>query len=194
MSVSSYFHQSPEKIRQEQLWLVEAQQNPEKFAPLYTKYYSPILRYIKQRTENPEAALDIASQVFIKALNHLDSYEFRGVPFGAWLYRIAKSELNQTYRDESVMKKVSIENVQLPISLQTPFEFVEQDLDLKLLQNCIKNLKPKQLILIEMRFFSKMSFKEMSEELGITETNAKVKTFRVVGILREELLSKRIAA
>ena len=102
MAINVNFHQSPQLLQEEQVWVMQAKADPARFEPLYRKYYDSILRYLKQRIEDPEQAHDIASQVFIKAIKNLSKYEDRGVPFGSWLYRIAKSELYQSYREMSV--------------------------------------------------------------------------------------------
>src|SRR6218665_1559553 len=148
MSVSSYFHQTPELLRQEQLWVTQAKANPTKFEPLYRKYYSPILRYLQQRVEDPESAFDIASQVFIKALKNLHTYENRGVPFGSWLYRIAKSELYQQFREKQSSKLVRMENVQIAHVDEFFYEIAEKEQNKATLLLALNTLKPDQLQLI----------------------------------------------
>ncbi len=184
MSVNPYFHQTQEHLCQEQLWVTQAKANPKHFEPLYRKYYQPILRYLQQRVEDPEVAFDIASQVFIKALKNLDKFEFRGVPFGSWLYRIAKSELYQSFREKKSAKEVRIDGMQIATVDELFFELAEQEANRSRLLKALQSLKPDQLKLIEMRFFEQLSFKEMGELLNYTENNAKVKTFRAVEKLR----------
>jgi RNA polymerase sigma-70 factor, ECF subfamily len=194
MSVNPYFHQTPDLLRQEELWVTQAKSDPTKFEPLYRKYYSPILRYLQQRVDDPEAAFDIASQVFIKAMKNLESYEFRGVPFGSWLYRIAKSELYQQFREKQASKLVRLDNIQVASFDDLFFDGDEAEMNRSRLLKALQFLKPDQLKLIEMRFFEQLSFKEMGEQLGLTENNAKVKTFRAVEKLRIYFLKKKFAA
>lgn len=194
MSVSPYFHQTPDVLRQEQLWVTQAKSDPTKFEPLYRKYYSPILRYLQQRVDDQEVAYDIASQVFIKAMKHIVNYEDRGVPFGSWLYRIAKSELYQQFREKQASKLVRIDAIQVASFDEVFFDVDELEQNRSRLLQTMRYLKPDQLKLIEMRFFEQMSFKEIGEELGLTENNAKVKTFRAVEKLRMFFMKKRFAA
>lgn len=194
MSVNPYFHQTPDLLRQEELWVTQAKSDPTKFEPLYRKYYSPILRYLQQRVDDPEAAFDIASQVFIKAMKNLKSYEFRGVPFGSWLYRIAKSELYQQFREKQASKLVRLDNIQVASFDDLFFDGDEAEMNRSRLLKALQFLKPDQLKLVEMRFFEQLSFKEMGEQLGLTENNAKVKTFRAVEKLRIYFLKKKFAA
>lgn len=193
MAINVNFHQSPKLLREEQVWVMQAKADPARFEPLYRKYYDSILRYLKQRIEDPEQAHDIASQVFIKAIKNLSKYEDRGVPFGSWLYRIAKSELYQTYREMQASKTVSMDQVQIPTFDTLFFENQEVEHNQSLLLAAMQKLKEEQLKLIEMRFFEQLSFKEIGETIGITENNAKVKTFRALEKLREHFLGRYAA-
>jgi RNA polymerase sigma-70 factor, ECF subfamily len=193
MAINVYFHQSSELLQEEQVWVMQAKADPARFEPLYRKYYDAILRYLKQRMDDPELAYDVASQVFIKAIKNLSKYEDRGVPFGSWLYRIAKSELYQSYRELQATRTVSMENLQIPTFDTLFFENQEFEYNQSLLLSAMQRLKEEQLKLIEMRFFEQLSFKEIGETIGITENNAKVKTFRALEKLREYFLGKYAA-
>lgn len=194
MSVSTYFHQTPDALREELQWVTQAKLDPKKFEPLYRKYYTPILRYLKQRVADQEIAHDLVSQVFIKAINKIHQYEFRGVPFGSWLYRIAKSELYQQFRDDKFKHTVQIETIQLAGFEEMFSDSDEQEVNRKRLLAALQFLKAEQLQLIELRFFEQLSFKEIGEQLGLTENNAKVKTFRALEKLRSCFLSTKNAA
>jgi RNA polymerase sigma-70 factor (ECF subfamily) len=90
MAVNPMYHQTNQRMEEELSWIRRAQKDPECFGPLYKKYHEQIFRYVYQRMDDEETAFDVTSQVFMKALNNLNRYEFRGVPFSSWLYRIAK--------------------------------------------------------------------------------------------------------
>jgi RNA polymerase sigma-70 factor (ECF subfamily) len=129
--------------------------------------------------DDSEAAFDVTSQVFLKALNNIHKYEYRGVPFASWLYRIAKSELYQSFRDKKSRKTVNVESFQL-------FELIEdleEDKTIEnrgVLLNIIRDLDDSEVEIVELRFFEKRSFKEIGEILNVTENNAKVKAHRIV--------------
>jgi RNA polymerase sigma-70 factor (ECF subfamily) len=63
--------------------------------------------------DDTEMAFDVTSQVFMKALKNIHKYENRGVPFGSWLYRIAKSELYQSFRDKQSQRTLNVESVNM---------------------------------------------------------------------------------
>lgn len=161
-----------------------AKRNPAHFAPLYKLYHERIFLYIFKRVDEEEIAYDITSCVFVKALTYLNRYEHRGLPFSSWLYRIAKSELNQSFRDKKAQRTVSIDSMQLGVVMEE-FNIDENEHQRAILLKVLPLLKEKQLQLIEMRFFEKRSFKEMGEILDLTENNAKVKTFRALIKLKE---------
>jgi len=191
MTVNPMFHQTTQRLEEELSWILRAQKNPESFGPLYKKYHEQIFRYIYQRMNDEELAFDITSQVFIKAMTNLHKYEYRGVPFASWLYRIAKSELYQSFRNKKAERTVNLESYHLTDIME---EIEEEDLEHQksnLLLTLVK-LNEKDLQLIEMRFFEKRSFKEIGEILEITENNAKVKTFRALEKLKQLFINKQI--
>jgi RNA polymerase sigma-70 factor (ECF subfamily) len=182
MNFQTIYHQSLHRMEEELGVIKMAQDDPRHFAPLYKKYYQQIYRYVYQRMDDADLASDITSQVFVKALTNIKKFEFRGVPFSSWLYRIAKSELYQSFRD----RKVELNTYNFPFQNGN-----DEDNDDDSNQNqkiflihALSLMKPQELILIELRFFEKKSFKEIGEIQNITENNAKVKTFRALEKLR----------
>jgi RNA polymerase sigma-70 factor (ECF subfamily) len=179
MPINPIYHHSEDKLKMELVWVKNAQRSPEGFAPLYNKYFEQIFRYIYQRMDDKETAFDVTSQVFLKALNNIHKYEYRGVPFASWLYRIAKSELYQSFRDKKARRTVNVESFQL-------FEMIEDWEDDKtnenrsILLNIIEKLDEQEVELVELRYFEKRSFREIGDMLDITENNAKVKAHRVL--------------
>lgn len=184
MSVNPMYHQTNQHMEEELSWIRRAQKDPESFGPLYKKYHEQIFRYVYQRMDDEETAFDVTSQVFLKALNNLHRYEYRGVPFSSWLYRIAKSELYQSFRDKKAQRTVNIDSFQL-FELIEEFVDDEKEENRKKLFKSLKLMKEKDMQLIEMRFFEKRSFREIGEILEITENNAKVKTFRAIEKLKQ---------
>ncbi|MES2140096.1 MAG: sigma-70 family RNA polymerase sigma factor [Bacteroidota bacterium] len=187
MIEASKYHLTKTDIVNEQGLIDAAKKDPKDFAVLYEAYYEQIFRYIYQRLDNKEHAFDATQQVFLKAMDNLHKYEYRGVPFASWLYRIAFSELNNLFRQQKAQRTVNIDSVSVYSIIG---ELEETKIDLyhdKIVSIISEQLEEDQLQLIEMRFFEKRSFKEMAEILDITENNAKVKTYRVLDILKKSL-------
>jgi len=111
MATNFAYHQSGLVLQEELIIIEKAKLNPQFFAPIYEKYHNSIFRYVHKRVDEAEIANDITSCVFVKALSALNKYEFRGVPFSSWLFRIAKSELYQSFRDKKANRTVNIDSV-----------------------------------------------------------------------------------
>ncbi len=163
-----------------------AKKDASAFRSLYEKYYKPIFRFVMNRTQDESLAADITSQVFMKAMKKLSSYEFRGVPFSAWLYRIASNEITQHYRKASKNRVVSIQETNVS-------EWVEEiELDRyedkkNMMLQLLNDLKESDLEIIELRFFEQRSFKEIADILNLTESNAKVKVYRILERMKKKV-------
>lgn len=184
MAVNPVYHQTSDRLQEELVLIGQAKEDPERFGPLYARYHEQIFRYVYQRMDDQELAFDVTSQVFIKAITNLHKYEYRGVPFSSWLYRIAKSELYQAFRDKKARRTVNVESMHL---LEMIEEFEEEDntQSKRKLLHCLTLLKDADLEMIEMRFFERRSFKEIGDLLGISENNAKVRSFRALSRLKK---------
>lgn len=80
-----------------------AQEDPVLFGPLFDRYYPQILNYAIRRVGDVHIAEDIAAEVFLKALKNIRTYTWQGIPFSAWLYRIAGNEIYSYFRRKKVM-------------------------------------------------------------------------------------------
>ncbi|GJM32796.1 MAG: ECF subfamily RNA polymerase sigma factor [Saprospiraceae bacterium] len=183
---SSHRTVSAEKMQEEWLEIQAAQDNPALFRPLYNRYYEPIFRFVLRRTADEMLSADLCSQIFLKAMQRLASYNFRGVPFSAWLYRIASNEVAQHYRASNKSRVVSIEDTNLG-DMAEEMDEESNELLYKQLIGALDDLKANDLQLVELRFFEQRPFKEIADILGMTESNAKVKTYRILERLKKKL-------
>jgi RNA polymerase sigma-70 factor, ECF subfamily len=194
MSENSYFHQTPDLLQEEQRWLEEAKRNPKAFSPVYKKYYKYIYGFIYSKLNDKENTPDLVAQVFVKALKHLPNYEFRGIPYGSWLFCLAKTELNEYYRKEKLMPKSSSDNIVLPFYDSCKFEQAEAENMKERLKIVLSRLKVEEKQLIDLKYFQSYTYAEIGEQLGISTVNAKVKTFRAVERLRAMFGIEKMAA
>ena len=122
-------------------------------------------------------------------MTSLRKFQFKGVPFSSWLYRIAHNEMIQVFRDKKAQRVVNVKDVQMyELMDEAGGESYEEFLTLIL--KLIQAMPDEDVLLIEMRFFEKRSFKEISEILNITETNAKVKMHRLMERIKKEVKEK----
>jgi RNA polymerase sigma-70 factor (ECF subfamily) len=171
------------QLQEELIWIERAQNDPKCFGPLYRKYHDQIFRYIKQKLDDPELVFDITSQVFMKAINNIHKYQFRGLPFSSWLYRIAKSELYQSFRDRKADRIVKLNSVRI-FEMIDEFEEDQTEENKGRLFLALSKLNAKDLQIIELRFFEKRTFKEIGDILELKENNAKVRSFRALEKLK----------
>lgn len=181
------------QLQQELQQIEAAKKDPRRFGVIYDKYYRQIFIFVYKRIGEEEACGDIVSQVFMKAMVSLEKYQYRGVPFSAWLYRIASNEVNQHFRNQKGDRTVSIEKTQIdrviglidddPADDNTEFYT-------KVMLDTLTELDPEDVQIIELRFFEDLPFKDVAFILGITENNAKVRVYRILERLKKRLLKK----
>ena len=171
-------------IRKENEIIERSKKDVRAFGEIYEKYFDRIFNYVYRHTEDEETAGDLCSQTFVNALNSLKNYQFRGFPFSAWLYKIAGNEVNKHYRKKKTKQVFSLEEVRVR-------EIVEQseEWDEELIQRMLvymKDLPTEMLQVLELRFFEDKDFKEIAFILDITESGAKMRTYRALDKLRRQ--------
>jgi len=183
MEKQGMYHQTVEEIDSEVRLVQNAQVNPQLFEPLYKKYYPQIVSFIYHRIESKEDAYEITAQVFYKALENLSKYKAQGVPFSAWLFRIASNELNQLFRKNKCTRIVSISNDGLQELTQNIDESASLIADEQLFE-ALQQLEEEEMELIDMRYFEKRSFKEISEIKESGESAIKMRVYRILEKLK----------
>ena len=162
--------------------------NPAAFEPLYNKYFKQIYLYLFKRCANESLAEDLCSQTFLKAMNKLHQYNHRGLPFSAWLYRIAQNELLLHYRHNKNTRAVHarLKDMELLCDEITEKETAEDRI--RILKSALSTLKEDELLLIEMKYFEHRTYQEICEILDLTVANAKVKMHRIIKKLNKIVL------
>lgn len=185
MHEPSKYHISEQQLLGEKDQIEAAQKDPAKFDVIYNRYYQQILKFVYQRLDSKEQAYDITSQVFLKALVNLKLYQHKGLPFSAWLYRIAINELNLLFRTEKAERALNVTMSSIKEMMHEMHNDTEEKYEQ--LMKALTQLDEDDLQLIEMRFFEKRTFKEIAEILNITEINAKTKTYRILEKMKQKL-------
>ncbi len=176
---------SEDEIQYEYAILKRSRKDPQAFSELYEKYFDRIFNFIYRQTDDEDLAADLCSQTFLSAINNIDRYEFRGVPFSAWLYKVASNEVNKHYRKIKNNKVFSLEEVRIRELIEISNEDLwDEELTNRLL-NYLKELPTDMLEVLELRFFEEKNFKEIAYILDITESGAKMRTYRALDRLRK---------
>ena len=172
---------TPQTVDETEILLIQkAQQDPAAFRPLYEKHFRRIFVFVLHRVGEKQLCSDITSQVFLKALLNIKKYKHSGVPFSAWLYRIALNETYDYLRKMNRYRHVSIDDAGIEkLHEELTAETRLFDLEEKL-PSILEKLTPEEVHLLELRFFEQRPFKEVGEILGITENYAKVRVYRLL--------------
>jgi RNA polymerase sigma-70 factor (ECF subfamily) len=187
---SATYHFSKEKIDREAEAIRLAKSDPGKFDVLYNHYHEQIFMFIMKRVESEDAAADITSQVFLKALSNIGKYKEMGLPFASWLYRIARNEIYDQCAKNKIEMVVSVERKGI-WDMVAQFGEEKKEEDFTRLHNALGTLDNDEIELIELRFFEERPFKEVAEILELTEGNTKMKTYRILEKLKNILKDDR---
>ena len=166
--------------------LVEAaQKDPSRFAELYELNFARVYGYIARRVEDRDAAQDLTSDVFHKALANIHSFEWRGVPFAGWLLRIAANMIVD--RSKRGAREITGQDdlPDLP-DLGAKPRLVEADECARLFL-LVDQLPADQRRVIGMRFAEEKSIREIAQALGRTEGAVKQLQFRALQTLRARM-------
>jgi len=174
-------------VDEEQL-IEQAKTDPEAFGQLYELYVDKIYNYVYYRIGNQQEAEDLTAKVFNRALNHIPTYNNKGVPFAAWLYRIAHNLVANWHRDHKRRKVVGLEQVTLHGGKQdNPQHAAEQSNERELLLAAIQELPPERQQLLTLKFIERMSNAEIGQVMGRSEGAIKSLYHRTLVSLKELL-------
>lgn len=167
-------------------FLVEAaQKDPARFAELYENNFARVYAYVVRRVGDRAETEDLTSEVFHHALANLQKFEWRGIPFAAWLFRIAANLISDRWqrsnREQLMDEPEQIESA--PAKNQDSEE-VERRATLFRL---VDTLPPEQRRVVALRFVEQKSIKEVALEIRKTEGAVKQLQFRALTTLRARM-------
>jgi len=172
--------------------LVQASQgDQEAFGALYERYVSRIYNYIYYRTGNQHDAEDLTARVFYRAMRHIVNYQDRGLPFSAWLYRIAHNLVANWHRDNSRKKEIPLdETFTIKHFGDHPETKVLKAEDQDALLDLIRTLPADRQQLLILKFVEHLPNAEIGQIMGRTEGAIKSLYHRTLLALREESRSE----
>ena len=179
------FSDQPAVILSEEEVIQEAQQNPKAFKRLYERNYRAIFGFVYKRINDKQTTADITQQVFLKALSSIKKYKYKGLPYSAFLYRIAVNECNAFFRSNNKTRFVVIEEGVSENLIDELGDDDDDDIKAQSLKDTFQQLKEDEMHLIELRFFEMRSFKEVAYILDISENLAKVRTYRLLSKMKK---------
>ena len=156
------------------------------FGQLFDHFHLPVYRYVASRVRHPSDAEDLTQLVFVKALEALPRYESRGIPFGGWLFRLARNAVIDHVR-------TSHEHADLAQSVERagadagPDELAVIRQEIEAVRSALATLTDDQRDAIALRFFAGLSAREAAEAMGKQEGTIRGLQFRAIAALRRQL-------
>jgi RNA polymerase sigma-70 factor (ECF subfamily) len=171
------------KESDERLLIEAAQKDPACFAELYEVNFHRVYAYVVRRVGDRAETEDLTSEVFHQALANLKRFEWRGIPFAAWLFRIAANLIADRWQrsGREVADDTAIESAQT-----SPAEIEEVERRATLFR-LVDTLPVEQRRVVVLRFVEQKSIKEVAREIRKTEGAVKQLQFRALSGLRARL-------
>ena len=177
-------------LKKEEQIVRAAKEDISQFKVLYELYFQKIYRYCYYHCSDGVQAEDLCSDIFLKALEAFDRYEWQVVPFGAWLFRIAANRLKNWYRDHK--RTADLEDLPESKIAQTEAGFadcedeVTKELVTRLLQETPGSCKD----VLSFRFYEELPYQQIAERLEKTVASCKMQVKRCLERLKQEVLEK----
>ena len=164
--------------------ITAALENPSAFDKLYDRYVQPIYRYVYSRVGSAHEAEDITSQTFMAAYESLARYRERG-QFSAWLFRIARSKLNEHFRRSR--REVGLEAAGQILEREDALGTLIRAEELSRIRSIIDHLDEEEQDLIRLRYVADLSFVEIADLLGRREDAVKKSVYRLLARLKSQM-------
>jgi RNA polymerase sigma-70 factor (ECF subfamily) len=160
----------------------------EAFGELYERYAEKIYSYVYFRTGNHHDAEDLTARVFFRAMAHIESYTERGVPFQAWLYRIAHNLVANWHRDQGRRRVIPLDEfIASSMKSDAPDKQAEESEEREALKRAIRRLPEERQQLLTLKFVDGLSNVEIGEIMDRTEGAIKSLYHRTLLALRDDL-------
>jgi RNA polymerase sigma-70 factor (ECF subfamily) len=156
------------------------------FGQLFDHFHLPVYRYVASRVRHPSDAEDLTQLVFVKALEALPRYQSRGIPFGGWLFRLARNAVIDHIRTSHEHADLA-QSVERPGADAGPDELAVTRQEIEAVRSALATLTDDQRDAIALRFFAGLSAREAAEAMGKQEGTIRGLQFRAIAALRRQL-------
>jgi RNA polymerase sigma-70 factor (ECF subfamily) len=153
---------------------------------LYERYYQSIYRYVYYRVSDSALAEDLTGDIFMKMLHGIESYSIQGVPFSAWLYRIARNRVIDHMRRQPERPELSLEEARVE-TIASGETTLEQALQRDELLKAVQVLTEEQRRVILLKFIEDKDNATIAAILGKTEGAVKSLQHRALDTLRHHM-------
>jgi RNA polymerase sigma-70 factor (ECF subfamily) len=176
-------HRSQAELDEERALVLAAQRDRAAFAPLYERYVDQIFSYALTMTRDRDLAEEVTAATFARAIEELPRFEWRGVPYSAWLYRVAANLVHRARR-----RRPSLElRPHQPDGAPGPEELAEAADRAAEVRAAVRTLPDDQRQAVLLRFGGGLRNREIGEIMDRSEGAVKLLTFRALTSLRRQL-------
>lgn len=158
------------------------------FAQLYEEHFDRIYRYVALKIGDRTEAEDVTQQVFLNALQSISSFKWKGVPFAAWLFRIAHNQVVDYLRKKKRKPVTLFDESRVVHSDSNPQQMVERSMDVEELVSATKRLTEAQQEVISLRFAGGLPIAEIARIMGRSEGAVKALQHSAIVALRKVLV------
>ncbi|MBM3125986.1 MAG: sigma-70 family RNA polymerase sigma factor [Chloroflexi bacterium] len=177
-----------QEYNEESILARASQGDRDAFGQLYEHYIERIFNYVYYRTGNLHDAEDLTARVFQRAMNHIKNYTNRGLPFSAWLYRIAHNLVANWHRDRSRKQEIPLDDLPVvPTRGDHPERNLVRSQEQEALLRMIRRLPGERQNLLILKFVENMSNAEIGQIMGRSEGAVKSLYHRTLLSLRDHL-------
>jgi RNA polymerase sigma-70 factor, ECF subfamily len=176
-------HRTEAELAAERELILAAQRDRAAFTPLYERYVDQIYAYAYSLTHNRELAEDVTAATFARAMEELPRFEWRGIPYSAWLYRVAA---NLVARDKRRPGWIEL-SPHLRDGEESPEDAATRSDRDAHIRAAVADLPADQRQAVVLRFGGDMRNKEIAAIMGRSEGAVKLLTFRAMTTLRRRL-------
>jgi RNA polymerase sigma-70 factor (ECF subfamily) len=171
------------ELDEEALLVQRAQADPVAFVALYDRYVARIYAYVQRQTQDEPTTQDIVATTFTKALQHLPNYRWRGVSFGAWLYKIARNEIRRHYN----RRKWTIPLLDRHASEANVEQMVHDRHQVHRVRAAMRQLPARDQEVLQLHYDEQLTHAEIGQVLGCSAGNVAVRLHRALRRLRQQV-------
>ena len=177
-------------LEEQRKLIEEAKQDSESFGKLYDYYFPKIYSFVAAKVSSRDDAEDLVSEIFMKALENLPRYEWRGIPFTGWLFKIARNALNNYYHLANKNRVYDIEKIrgisENEEKTSPHKKAADEELSTKV-RHVMASLPEREMTVVQLKFFSQLNNREIMDVTGLSESNVAIILYRTLRKIKNDL-------
>lgn len=175
---------------EEQKLVEDAKRSTEAFGKLYDHYFPKVFAFVASKVNNRHDAEDLTSDIFIKVVENIGSFKWQGVPFAAWVFKIARNTLNDYYYKTNRTKISDIDeafDIKEDEEKTSPHKKAAQEELSATVKKVMTQLPEREVEVLQLKFFSQLSNREIVHVTGLSESNVAVILYRTLRKIKPDL-------